>query len=62
MAFESPRVRSDAIEAQEYPHLVMKYEVAGVPRTVINEDHAIEGMVPEAVFVRKMMEAIGTKG
>jgi predicted DsbA family dithiol-disulfide isomerase len=61
MAFESPRVRSDAVEAQEFPHLVMKYGLIGVPKTIINEDHAIEGMVPEAVFVRKVMDAVGSR-
>ena len=49
------------VEAQEFPHLVMKYGVMGVPKTMINEDHAIEGMVPEAVFLAKVMEAIGAR-
>lgn len=37
LAFESERVRADMVEAIEFPHLSMKYQVQGVPRTVINE-------------------------
>jgi predicted DsbA family dithiol-disulfide isomerase len=50
------------VEATEYPHLVQKYEVRGVPRTVINEDHSIEGAVPEAALLAKILEAVHEGG
>lgn len=58
MAFASARVRADMIEANEFPHLSMRYNVMGVPRTVINEDTFIEGAAPEAMVVAKIREAL----
>jgi len=56
MAFESPMVTADMVEATEFPHLSMKYQVRGVPRTVVNEDVHIEGAVPEAVLMQKISD------
>ena len=38
MAMESDMVVGDMVEATEFPHLSQKYQVMGVPRTVINEN------------------------
>jgi glutaredoxin-like protein len=54
MAFESDKVRGDMVEASEFPHLSMKYQVQGVPRTVVNEEHALEGMVPEDMVLAEL--------
>ena len=35
----------------EYPDLVRRFRVSGVPKTVINESADILGAVPEAEFV-----------
>ena len=58
MAIASPMVRADMVEATEFPHLAMKYQVMGVPRTVINETVHIEGAVAEQVVVEKLLEAV----
>lgn len=58
MAIASPMVRADMVEAMEFPHLAMKYEVMGVPRTVINETVHIEGAAPESMVVAKLQEAL----
>lgn len=58
MAIASPMVRSDMVEAMEFPHLAIKYQVMGVPRTVINETVHIEGAVPESMVVAKLREAL----
>lgn len=58
MAFESDKVRADMVEASEFPHLAMKYNVQGVPRTVINETHAVEGMVPEQMILQEVLKAV----
>ena len=55
LAVASPNVRADMVEAQEFPHLSIKYQVMGVPRTVINEKAHIEGAAPEPM----VMEAQG---
>ncbi len=54
MAFYSPRVRADMIEATEFPPLAQKYNVYGVPRTVINESEFIEGGAGEKQLVEKI--------
>lgn len=57
-ALESPRIVADMIESTEFPYLAHKYNVAGVPRTVINESHTIEGAVPEDTFLKNVLKAI----
>lgn len=54
MAFASSLVRADMVEATEFPQLSMKYNVMGVPRTVINEEIHIEGAVPEPMLVARL--------
>ncbi|MGD1009059.1 MAG: thioredoxin family protein [Candidatus Aminicenantales bacterium] len=59
MAVESHNVRCDMVEATEFPHLAQKYTVYGVPKTVINETVAIDGAVPEEVFLANVLKAAG---
>jgi len=55
---ESEWITADMVEATEFPHLANKYQVYGVPRTVINETIHIEGAVPEPVLVNKLMQVL----
>ncbi len=59
MALESDLIRADMIEATEFPHLVTKYQVRGVPLTVVNETVFIEGARPEPLFVDAVLSALG---
>jgi glutaredoxin-like protein len=54
LAYASPHVTADMVEATEFPHLSNKYNVMGVPRTVVNEDIHIEGSVPEAMLLARL--------
>jgi glutaredoxin-like protein len=56
MAFQSPLVRADMVEAVEFPDLAQKYGVMGVPRTVINDQVHVEGAVPEATLLPKIVQ------
>jgi len=58
MAVASPMVRADMVEATEFPQLAQKYQVMGVPRTVINETAHIEGAAPEGMVLAKLQEAL----
>jgi predicted DsbA family dithiol-disulfide isomerase len=58
MAMASPMVRADMVEAQEFPHLSNKYQVMGVPRTVINESTFVEGAAPETLVLQKLQESL----
>jgi glutaredoxin-like protein len=59
MALESARVRADMVESMEFPHLVQKYGVRGVPRTIMNETVTLDGATPEDVFLAHVLEAAG---
>jgi glutaredoxin-like protein len=59
LAYYSDKVKADMIEVTEFPHLAVKYEVQGVPRTVINEESFIEGAAPESMVIDKIREAVG---
>ncbi len=56
LAYVSDQVTADMVEASEFPHLVGKYQVYGVPKTVINEVIQIEGAVPEHMLVPELMK------
>ncbi|OQY23591.1 MAG: glutaredoxin [Chloroflexi bacterium] len=58
MAVASPMVQADMVEAQEFPQLSNKYQVMGVPRTVINETAHLEGAAPESMVMAKLREAL----
>ncbi len=57
MALMSDRITADMIEAQEFPELSQKYQVMGVPRTVINEVHHQEGAAPENMILDLIRKA-----
>jgi predicted DsbA family dithiol-disulfide isomerase len=59
-AMENEWVTADAVEVSEFPHLAQKYSIRGVPKTVINENHFIEGAGPETIFLSKILEAVKT--
>jgi len=50
-------VRADMVEASEFPHLVVKYNVFGVPKTVVNEEGEFDGSSPEPLFLAQVMKA-----
>lgn len=60
-AYLNPLIKSDMVEATEFPHLARKYNVMGVPRTIINENDFIEGAVPEEMLLEKIYENLGVE-
>ena len=58
LAFASPRVRADMVESMEFSELANKYNVYGVPRTVINDVVHQEGAAPEPMILQKLREAV----
>jgi Thioredoxin domain len=55
---ESEHVTADCIEATEFPDLVTQYRVQAVPRTIINQEHALEGSLPEGHFLDTILGAV----
>jgi len=58
LAMANDLITADMVEATEFPHLSQRYQVMGVPRSVINEDYHIEGAAPEPMVLDKIQEAL----
>ncbi len=58
LAILNRNIRADMVEATEFPQLAYKYNVRGVPRVVINENHFFEGALPENLYVDEVLHAI----
>ena len=58
MAVENPNITAAVVEATEYPELVRRYRVAGVPKTVADDRIETVGSLPEAAFVRQALAGI----
>lgn len=52
-------ITADMVELSEFPHLAVKYNVQGVPKIIINEEHSIVGAMPEIEFAQAVLKAIG---
>jgi alkyl hydroperoxide reductase subunit F len=61
MALENDNIRADMVESSEFPQLVQRYEVNGVPRTIINEVPAFEGALPALDAVLAILKTIKPK-
>lgn len=59
MALASPNVSARTIEASEFPEISRRFGVQGVPRTVVNEQGAFVGALPEAQFVAAVLKLAG---
>jgi glutaredoxin-like protein len=53
-AMENENIKADMIEVTEFPQLAIKYNVAGVPKTVINETIELVGLQPEEELARQV--------
>ena len=57
-AFVNHRITADMVESSEFPQLVQRYDVYGVPKTVINETHSFDGAVPAATLYLETLKAV----
>ncbi|MGH9236494.1 MAG: protein disulfide oxidoreductase [Vicinamibacterales bacterium] len=57
LAVESPLIRATCVEATEFIDLAQRYQVTGVPKTVVNGTIEMLGALPESVFVRTAVGA-----
>jgi predicted DsbA family dithiol-disulfide isomerase len=61
MSIASEHVRSECVEATEFPELSQRYQVMAVPKIVINDRIEFEGAIPESDFVNAVLQAAGGK-
>ena len=57
MAWASSQITSYAVEVTEYPDLARKYNVNGVPKTVVDDRIEILGAIPEDDFIEQSLAA-----
>jgi len=57
MAFASPNITAYAVEATEFPDLARRYQITGVPKTIVNEDVEILGALPQDAFVEQAVSS-----
>ncbi len=62
MAIESDRVTGDTVEASEFPELVQRYQISGVPKTIVNDKVEFVGAQPEGRFLDHVLRAVPKNG
>ena len=62
MSIASDRVRSECVEANEFPDLSRRYQVMAVPKIVINDRVEFEGAIPERDFVNAVLQSVNGTG
>jgi alkyl hydroperoxide reductase subunit F len=57
-ALVNQNIRADMVEASEFPQLAQRYNVTGVPKTIINEAHFFEGAIPAGTVYIEILKAV----
>ncbi len=58
LAMVNENIRADMIESEEFPDLSRKYDVYGVPKTMINQTHSFEGAQPLQAVYLEVLKAV----
>jgi alkyl hydroperoxide reductase subunit F len=57
-ALVNDNIQADMVEASQFPQLVQRYDVTGVPKTIINEVHSFEGALPAEAVYLEILKAV----
>jgi len=57
MAMASDLVRAEVLDSEEFPALSRRYNVAGVPKTLLNYQTEFLGAAPESFVLEKILNA-----
>jgi glutaredoxin-like protein len=57
LAVENPLIHASCVEATEFMDLTRRFNVTGVPKTIVNDSIEILGALPEEQFVRTVVGA-----
>jgi predicted DsbA family dithiol-disulfide isomerase len=55
MAFANPNITAYAVEATAFTDRARRYQVTGVPKTIVNEEIEILGALPQDAFVEQAL-------
>lgn len=61
LAIENAHITADVVEVSEFIDLAQRYQVQGVPKTVINDRVEFTGALPEPRFVQEVLKALRQK-
>jgi len=61
-AIVNDSIRADMVEASQFPQLAQRYDVTGVPKTIINEVHSFEGALPAGAVYLEVLKAVNPEG
>jgi hypothetical protein len=61
LAMSSEKIVADVYEAQEFPELAQRYQVRGVPMTLVNEGEPIMGNVGGARLLQAVLSTTSSK-
>jgi predicted DsbA family dithiol-disulfide isomerase len=61
LAIENEHITADVVEVSELIDISQRYQVRGVPKTVVNDRIEIMGAVPEPRFLQEVLKAIEPK-
>ena len=59
LGFESNLIYTDVVVADDFPDLMKKHAVAGLPRTIFGENQYLDGHVTESEFIENIFTAEG---
>ena len=59
LAMSSERISADVIEVQEFPDVAQRYQIRGVPMTVVNDGEPLMGNVGGARLLTAVRAAGG---
>ncbi len=57
LAIHSAQITADVVEVSEFPDMIERYRVSGVPKIVINETIEFVGAQPAEVFLQAVRQA-----
>ena len=58
MALENPKISASIVDATEFPDLVRRYRINGVPKTVVNEPGGDSRVPTEEIFVGQALSVL----
>lgn len=62
LAMSSDRITADVVEVQEFPDLGQRYQIRGVPMTVVNEVQTLMGNVGGGQLLAAVLQSGGHPG
>ena len=56
LAMANPHIKADMVRVEEFRSLADRYGVTGVPKTIVNNGFAIDGLIPSDIFLKRIAD------